>query len=183
MNNLLGLLYAQLVDLGLKRISAENEVQETFIQITRRVQAHVVRDNGVQPPDKELTVDEKRVYLGCYYLYSCVSTSLELIWGLLLNNKLTSSFSRLDSLRFSPCVVDGYETILDASDRPSDTKIGYLMRLQYLVEKQRASGLWDGSCVGNSDALRAPIGLLVRSYQMELQNFKNSLPDELVLNC
>ena len=78
--------------------------------------------------------------------------------------------------------MDGYEAILGASERPSDTKIGYLMRLQYLVEKQRASGLWDGFCVRNSDASRGPIGLLVRSYQMELQNFKNSLPDELVLN-
>jgi hypothetical protein len=183
MNNLLGLLYAQLVDLGLKRVSAENEVQETFIQITRRVQAHVVRDNGVQPPDKELTVDEKRACLGCYYLYSCVSPALQSIRGILLNNKLTSSFSRLDSLRFSPCVVDGYEAILDASERPSDTKIGYLMRLQYLVEKQRASGLWEGCNLRNSDASIAPIGLLVRSHQIELQNWKNSLPDELTLNC
>jgi hypothetical protein len=70
-----------------------------------------------------------------------------------------------------------------ASEHPTDTKLGYLMRLQSLVEKQRAGGLWEGFNLRKSDASRAPIGLIVRSYQMELQAFKNSLPNHQLLDC
>jgi hypothetical protein len=70
-----------MVDLGLKRVSAENEVHEAFIQITRRVQGHVI-----QPSDKELTVEEKRAFLGCYYLYSCVGPSPKHISDISLTN-------------------------------------------------------------------------------------------------
>jgi len=66
MNNLLGFMNALLVNLGLKAPSAENDVHESFISISRKIM-------GMEPlVDKSLTRDEKRVVLGCYYLSSTV---------------------------------------------------------------------------------------------------------------
>jgi len=50
------------------------------------------------------------------------------------------------------------------------------------VEKQRVGGLWESVNASQHEALRAPIGLLVRSYQLELQNFKASLPGDYLSN-
>jgi hypothetical protein len=58
--------------LGIKRVSAENEVHESFMQIARRIQAHAMPDNGLKGCGKPLSIDEKRAFLGCYYLSSCV---------------------------------------------------------------------------------------------------------------
>ncbi|KAE9374192.1 hypothetical protein N431DRAFT_437675 [Stipitochalara longipes BDJ] len=159
-NNLMGLLSAQLVDLGLKRVSAENEVHESFIQIARRVQAHGLPDCCQGNCGKPLTRDEKRSYLGCYYLSSCLSAST----------------SRLDCLRFPPYIKECCDDLTEAAEHPNDIQLAYLMRLQILVEKQRVGGLWQSVNASQHEALRAPIGLLVRSYQLELQDFKASLP-------
>lgn len=59
---------------------------------------------------------------------------------------------------------------------PTDIKLTYLARLQSLVEKQRVGGLWESVNSSKHEALRAPVGFLVRSYQLELQEFKASLP-------
>lgn len=53
------------------------------------------------------------------------------------------------------------------------------MKLQSLVERQRLGGLWD---FGDQDCLRAPIGFQVRTYQLELQSFKLSLPAGYITN-
>jgi len=66
MNNLLGFMNALLINLGLKATSAENDVHECFISISRKIM-------GMEPlVDKILTQDEKRAVLGCYYLSSTV---------------------------------------------------------------------------------------------------------------
>jgi hypothetical protein len=151
LNNLLALISALFVDLGLKRASAENDVNEAFIQITQRVQGH-----ALQP--KPLTDDDKRAILGCYYLSSC----------------LTSSFSRMDCLRFTHYTQECCDAFLQGAD----VNLAYLIRLQLLVEKQRLSGLWEGLDTRYSDPNRAPVSMLVRSHQIELQRFKNSLSND-----
>lgn len=155
LNNLLALISALFVDLGLKRVSAENEVNEAFIQITQRTQGH-----ALQP--KQLTVDEKRAMLGCYYLSSC----------------LTSSFSRMDCLRFTPYIQECCEVL----QQGTDVNLACLLKLQSLVEKQRLSGLWETLEIQHSVHGRTPVTMLVRSCQTDLKNFKNTLSDEQLSN-
>lgn len=84
--------------------------------------------------------------------------------------------SRLDCLRFPPYIKECCDELTEAGDQPTDIQLAYLMRLQALVEKQRVGGLWESVNSSQHEALRAPTGLLVRSHQLELQNFKISLP-------
>ena len=146
---------ALFVDLGLKRVSADNEVNEAFLQITNRTQGKLIQS-------KQLTSEEKRAMLGCYYLSSC----------------LTSSFSRMDCLRFTPYI----EECCEASSHSNDVNFASLMKLQSLVEKQRLSGLWEILDCQNSDMYKAPASVLVRSCQIKLQNFRNSLSDNQLSN-
>jgi len=69
---------------------------------------------------------------------------------------------------------------MDSKEHHTDTYLVYLMKLQSLVERQRLGGLWERFI--DQDCLRAPVGLQVRAYQLELQKFKLSLPVGYITN-
>jgi hypothetical protein len=148
-----------MVELGLKRVCAENEINETFLQITKR---HL----DCPPQPKQLTADEKRAVLGCYYLSSC----------------LTLSFSGMDCLRFTPFIEECCECVAQGRGLERDVNFAQLMKLRSLVEKQRLSGLWESLDSPQSGTFRAPVGMLVRSLQIELQAFKNTLSNDQLSN-
>ena len=85
-------------------------------------------------------------------------------------------------MRFTPYVKDYYESLAEAEEHGTDTRLAYLMKLQYLEEKIRISGLWEAVNAHKGDTSRAPVGHLVRSYQIELHQFKASLPSESLFN-
>ena len=84
-------------------------------------------------------------------------------------------------MSFPPYIRDCCDDLIDTEEHSTDTYLVYLMKLQSLVERQRLGGLWE-SDFGAHDSLRAPIGLQVRTYQLELQNFKLSLPAGYITN-
>lgn len=138
-------------------------------------------DRGMSNCGKQLSMDEKRAFLGCYYLSSCVRASSPASLRLpncRVHYQLSLSTSRLDCMAF-PSYIQDCCNDLEAGSQSSDTYLVYLMKLQSLVERQRLGGLWD---FGDQDCLRAPIGFQVRTYQLELQSFKLSLPAGYITN-
>lgn len=87
----------------------------------------------------------------------------------------------MDSLRFTPYVAECCDTLAKTREYATDINLSCWVRLQTLVEKQRLSGLWESFDAQNSST-RAPIAMLVRSCQIELQQFKNSLSNDQLFN-
>lgn len=81
----------------------------------------------------------------------------------------------MDSLRFTSHVEECSKSIAQGGEYETDADLSCLMKLQSLVEKQRLSGLWEIVDAQYSDTHRAPVAMLVKSCQVDLQNFKNSL--------
>lgn len=71
---------------------------------------------------------------------------------------------------------------MEAGEHLTDAYLVFLMKLQSLVEKQRLGGLWESVNVRGGECLSAPIGLQVRSHQLDLLNFKLSLPAGYLTN-
>ena len=88
----------------------------------------------------------------------------------------------MDCLRFTPFVEECCECIAQGRGLEIDTNFARLMKLRSLVEKQRLSGLWESLDCQQSDTFRAPVGMLVRSFQIELQAFKNALSNDQLFN-
>jgi hypothetical protein len=88
----------------------------------------------------------------------------------------------MDCLRFTPYVEECTEFIASACEHGTDPNLSCLMKLQSLVEKQRLSGLWESLDDHQLDTCRAPVPMLVRSCQIELQAFKNSLSNDQLFN-
>lgn len=143
------------VDLSICRISSSSAKHDVF--------ANEMANEFFGARSKLDTMDAKRAFLGCFYLSS---------WT-------TSSLSKMDTMRYSPLIKDCYETIAQNGGAKDDVFLVHCIKLQCLIERIRTSGLWDGVSSGDSQALRAPVGMCVKSFWAELKSFKDSLPTEI----
>lgn len=153
MTNLLQLAMALVVDLGLNRKPA-SESDPKFVAFTPRI-AHgktVVGHSAVSTPD------ERRALAGTYYLYSMISTS----------------FSRLDSLRYSTQMEECCRALEKAAERPSDETLCQLVRLQKMIE-DIGNGSPDETMESGSLDI-CPLSIYIKAWNTELEGFWKSMP-------
>ena len=72
------------------------------------------------------------------------------------------------------------QALIEAGECPNDTYLVYLVKLQHIVERigenikhERSCFTWDS---------RGTVGMIIKSFRSELENFKTSLPPELQEN-
>ncbi|KAH8596656.1 hypothetical protein B0O99DRAFT_104002 [Bisporella sp. PMI_857] len=117
------------------------------------------------------TIEEKRAYLGVYFLCSISSTF----------------FRRFDNwmrVQYSPYVEECRQA-LETSDVPTDKAAAFMVRLQILVERIHQSpwqsqSLWQGK----SESLGADMStiFLINAFRESLRDLKKALPPELEHN-
>jgi hypothetical protein len=84
----------------------------------------------------------------------------------------------MDCFRFTPYIQECCEIF----QQVGEIDLACLVKLQSLVEKQRLSGLWETLDTQHSAHYRAPVTMLVRTCQNDLQSFKNTLSKEQMSN-
>ncbi|KAE8036862.1 hypothetical protein FH972_009495 [Carpinus fangiana] len=151
MTNLLQLAMALVVDLGLNRKPA-SELDPKFASFAPRI-AH-----GKNVVSNVSTPDERRALAGTYYVYSMISTS----------------FSRLDSLRYSTQMEECCKALEKAAERPGDEKLCQLVRLQKMIE-DIGNGSPDESMESGSLDI-CPLSIYIKAWNTELENFWKDMP-------
>jgi hypothetical protein len=101
----------------------------------------VHRDSGKIPAPPPFTNDERRAFLGTYYLTSMMSTS----------------FKKLSALKWSSWMVDCAAVLEKDAEFESDSFLLALVRTQHLAED-----------VINIESFDAPVRFLANSYQADL---------------
>jgi hypothetical protein len=99
------------------------------------------KDSGKVPIPPPFTNDERRAFLGTYYLTSMMSTS----------------FKKLSALKWSSWMVDCATTLEQVAEFDSDAFLVALVRTQHLAED-----------VMNIEKFDAPVRFLAKSYQADL---------------
>ncbi|KAI9739999.1 MAG: hypothetical protein M1818_005055 [Claussenomyces sp. TS43310] len=151
MNNLLQLLLSLLTDLGLYRAPQRSQKHDAFLDQIRPPRKTVEKHGPI-------SLEEKRIVLGCYYLWSC----------------FTFSFSKMEPPKYTANTNECCNVVANAAEQPSDRILVYLVRLQRIAERIRQNNLHEEPA-----PLKAPVGIYVKLSRAELAAFKNSLPDDL----
>lgn len=153
LTNLLQLMVALVVDLGLNKAPNFHDRQRVAIFATEN--AH-----GNQELSTTRTNEERRALAGCFYLTSSMSTS----------------FKRLDPLWYSPHMEECCQVLAAEKEYPSDERLVYMVRIQHLTQRivQTLSNESSSNNMG-----KAPITMCVKSFQLELKDINDGLPERL----
>ncbi|KIW86764.1 uncharacterized protein Z519_12550 [Cladophialophora bantiana CBS 173.52] len=147
LNNLVHLIMALMFDLGLHK------------HYTPRKYAKPQREYFL--PDRQegstRTLEERRTYLGCFYLTSVVMMTAR----------------DFEPIRYTKYTDECCSMISEAVEYPTDIYLFQLTKLNYLGDKISRTIIqreWDPS-----SGISAPIGAYVKSLEAELRNFKASM--------
>ncbi|TVY39367.1 Transcriptional regulator [Lachnellula subtilissima] len=159
LTTLLGFAFTLLIDLHLYLPMARFEKHEKFLDEMKGVFtscSHVAWARKAEP-----SREEKRTLLGCFYIFTCVSTA----------------FCRYNPLQWTSYIQDCYDDISNAPENENDIYLGQLSTLQRISEGVRQSGL--RSFPSQPRVWNAATGVHFKLLLSELQRFKGSLPKNL----
>ncbi|OAA70128.1 hypothetical protein LEL_09944 [Akanthomyces lecanii RCEF 1005] len=154
LTNLLQLAIAALADLELNKPVHANDRRKLVYDVTRS-------SYGFTSETRELTNDERRALLGCYYLSSTASTI----------------YRKIDALRFSQYMEDALEHLLASQERESDVLLYYLVRLQQIVQNITQAVPYDEPHAPHTCG--APLVMHIKMLDKSLSDFQSSLPASL----
>jgi hypothetical protein len=125
----------------------------------------------------ELSKEEKRAALGCFYLFSWVCDTTPVEIRAYADNPCQSSakLSRLNPLHWNIHIHQYYEDILKTPENDNDIYLAYLIDLHRIAENVKNIGgqrPWTGS-----------MEIHLKLLMSELERFKVSLPESLQLDC
>ncbi|KAE8443874.1 hypothetical protein EG329_001283 [Mollisiaceae sp. DMI_Dod_QoI] len=157
-NILLGLVLSLVVDLHLYLPAAGIENHEKFLDEMKVIIScnQVNWRRGIEPSRAE-----KRIILGCFYLFSSGS------W----------QFSRLNPIQWCPYIQHCHEEILSTPEHENDTYLAHLCAIQRISEDTRHSGI--RRFPSQPRTWSAAMGVQFKLLMSELQRFKASLPRSL----
>ncbi|TVY38952.1 Transcriptional regulator [Lachnellula occidentalis] len=159
LTTLLGFAFTLLIDLHLYLPMASFEKHEKFLD---EMKGCFGSCNQVAWARKaEPSREEKRTLLGCYYLFTCVSTN----------------FCRYNPLQWTSYIQDCHDDISNAPENENDIYLGHLSKLQRISEGVRQSGL--RSFPSQPRVWNSATGVHFKLLLSELQRFKASLPENL----
>ena len=149
--NLLHLCMASAIDLGLNRPLPSPQSQlGVVIDTTSLLHGRAV-NQGVK------TSEERRALLGCYYLFA----------------KLSSSFKRLDPMRFTDHLENCCQALINNPEYSTDIILVQLVRLHRVVERYLPQAM------GHS-VLGVPVRSFVKCFEDDIQRFRQSIPQDLI---
>ncbi|KKA16886.1 hypothetical protein T310_9500 [Rasamsonia emersonii CBS 393.64] len=149
LTNLLQLAIALVADLGLNRPLPINKYKAVPDVMRKVLQGSKVFET------LRGTLEERRTFLGCFYLSSLFSSHLR----------------GLEPLPYTPYVEECCQALVDAKQYPDDNYLVQLVRIQRVVNIIRQHVLDD------QYKLRAPFGMHIASIQSELNSVKQSWGD------
>ncbi|KAK0115833.1 hypothetical protein ONS95_012884 [Cadophora gregata] len=152
LNNLIQLSIAMLYNLGLDKPPPPPKDPASML-------AHDIKNTGNAERLSKTTNEERRALLGCYLL-SSVSC-----YTLAKGNPLLWTAHSEDCLR----------TLEHEKEYDSDALLVQLVKLRLLYTR-----ISDG--FGTDGVLTAPVAFYLKSFEGQLQNFKNNIPPELSNN-
>ncbi|KAL3425401.1 tRNA processing endoribonuclease [Phlyctema vagabunda] len=152
LNVLLGIMASLLVDLRLIGNELWTRQDALAENIYREFQGH---------PRRTITIEEKKVVLGCFYVSSWVCASA----------------TKLDPIRSTTFIRECCEDLERYGKTEKDVYVVQLIKLQFIVEK--ICLLHGRGEARTQDTLSAPIGLSVKLYWEQLRNYRDSLPVNL----
>ncbi|TVY89145.1 Transcriptional regulator [Lachnellula willkommii] len=158
LTTLLGFAFTLLIDLHLYLPMANFEKHEKFLDEMKGIFHcnHVAWARTAEP-----SREEKRTLLGCFYLFTCVSTT----------------FCRYNPLQWTSYIQDCHNDISSAPENENDIYLAQLLTLQRISEGVRQSGL--RSFPSQTRVWNAATGVHFKLLLSELQKFKVSLPENL----
>ncbi|KUJ10553.1 uncharacterized protein LY89DRAFT_263864 [Mollisia scopiformis] len=155
---LLGIALSMVIDLYLYVPSTSFEGHEKFLnEMKGIISCHQTTLARGSEPSRE----EKRVILGCFYLFSCVSTN----------------FCRANPLHWTPYIQHCYDEIFNAPQNDNDVYLAHLAALQRISEDIKHSGI--RGFPAQQREWNPAIGVQLKLLMSELQRFKVSLPASL----
>lgn len=95
--------------------------------------------------------------------------------------RVSTYFQRIDPLRWTPYLDDCLHVLADEKEYPTDILLVQFVRLQLIVEKV-GQAPWHDGLGDNCYSARAPSQFYMKAVQAQLQDFKKSIPPELVQN-
>ncbi|EED15316.1 conserved hypothetical protein [Talaromyces stipitatus ATCC 10500] len=155
-NTLLGLAFSLLVDLNLYIPFKSSESHEKFVgemKITVTCNPNWARSS-------EPSMEERRAVLGCFYLFSCVS----------------SKFRSLNPLHWTTNIQQCYEEILKAPEHENDIRLVHLIDLQRIAENTKYIIIREFPS-SNASVPNSSIGLHLKLLVSDLEKFKVTLPE------
>ncbi|KAF2458685.1 hypothetical protein BDY21DRAFT_341047 [Lineolata rhizophorae] len=114
-----------------------------------------------EPWMNERTMDDRRAVLGCFYLSS----------------KVSSSFKKLEAMKWTPYLDDCCRVIEASREYESDVILVTLIRLQEIVSRLMLSLPYDDPDFPQKGSV--PLAVVTKSFQTELNMFKESVPRNL----
>ncbi|KAJ5679749.1 hypothetical protein N7462_007993 [Penicillium macrosclerotiorum] len=149
LDTFLYLAVAQAITLGLNQENYSAKIQSQPTPYLRQ-------DDLVHDQASARTLEEKRTFLGCYYLTMIYSVCLK----------------DMQPLKFTDYADECCQTLCNASEFPNDTYGVHLVRTMHLAEKilRANSGQESKSTI----IISAPVGLSLRGYQSEIKALKAS---------
>ncbi|KAJ9402483.1 transcriptional regulator family: Fungal Specific TF [Paecilomyces variotii] len=158
--NLLQLAVALVVDLGLNKGQSKPNVQCRF----QKVSDAMGDVSGLGSSGGSGTLEERRAFLGCFYLTAVVS----------------SVFRRMDPLRYTPYVEECCQILLSSKRYPTDTYLVELVRLQKIANTIKRSIPIDDIEPGK---MRAPVGMHMKAIEKDLHVLRESWNKLVKGNC
>jgi hypothetical protein len=95
-----------------------------------------------------------------------------------LQIRISSCFKKLDAIRYTTHAEDSCNALSQIPEYESDIYLVQLVKLQQIAENITQNLPYDAP--QSFWTSKPPIGLLVKAFQMELQSFKDSLPQKLL---
>ncbi|KAL2011635.1 hypothetical protein VTN00DRAFT_4353 [Thermoascus crustaceus] len=151
--SLLQLAIDLVIDLDLNRPPNISEKPKTVSDAMRFIYGH--KPNAVSG-----SLEERRAFLGCFYISSMIS----------------SMFRRPDVLRHTPYVDECCQLLIDSNECPTDVYLVRLVQLQKIMNIIRQTLPADGT---ELRTLRAPMGMYIKSIQKDLESLKCSWKEDI----
>ncbi|KFZ20552.1 hypothetical protein V501_00059 [Pseudogymnoascus sp. VKM F-4519 (FW-2642)] len=154
------MMIAMAVDLGITRPDARRSCDPS------RFASGDSWNCSISASELPSDIEARRIFLGCYYLSSCLSTV----------------FRKPNDLRYNDYVEDCYQTLIEANATPSDFLLPYFVRLQRLAEEVNTTFEYDAYEQPPAlDTFRT--NTLVKTFCKRLRNFEDSFPSEVWNNA
>ncbi|KAJ9260815.1 transcriptional regulator family: Fungal Specific TF [Paecilomyces variotii] len=154
LTNLFHLIMAMMTDLCLNNAAHPKSPSKLALGLAK----YFEKDGQ---PHKTRTLEERRAYLGVFYLTSIVSLYAR----------------NIDSLRYTKYTEECCQLVAEAAEYPTDTLLIQLMRVHRLADKIKLSLSLDELEV--QLGVSAPIGAYVRSLESELVQLKHTFPQDI----
>lgn len=119
------------------------------------------------------TLEERRAYLGCYYLIAMYVSPLFAVFRSKVDRRrLSACVKDMEPLRFTKYTHDCCQILQEAQESPTDDFVVHLVRSMHLADKiDRTFSIQD---YDSPAILSAPLGMTLKWHQAELQRLRAS---------